>query len=185
MRRTVLEQAVVVGVGSLAPAVIGVVAGLRRQDRLAIVVEGNFAIIIGDRFVWFHARRLTPSGEAARIGTVDGVTSSPPGPSPYSPQGSDEQIWRRPVSGAGQPPPPPVAPSAPAYSGPPPTIPPRAGWRPRLLMQVPEARTLPAQDDAVLDEQERSARTITYGVGMMAGAIALIVLFVICGRVLF
>jgi hypothetical protein len=114
------------------------------------------------------------------------VTSSPPGPSPYSPQGSDEQIWRRPAAGGQQGPPPPVsAPPARPYTGPPPTIPPRPGWRPRVLVQVPEARMLPAQDDTEMDEQDRSARTITYGIGMMAGAIALIVMFVLCGRVLF
>jgi hypothetical protein len=54
-----------------------------------------------------------------------------------------------------------------------------------MLIEVPPARTLPEQSDAVLDERERSQRTVTYGVGMMAGAIALIVLFVLCGRALF
>ncbi len=44
---------------------------------------------------------------------------------------------------------------------------------------------MPPQDDAVLDEQDKAARTITYGVGMVAGAIALIVLIVLCGRALF
>jgi hypothetical protein len=53
------------------------------------------------------------------------------------------------------------------------------------LIQVPAARKLPAQDDDVLDEEERAARTVSYGVGMVAGAIALIVLIVLCGRVVF
>lgn len=64
-------------------------------------------------------------------------------------------------------------------------MPPTPGWRPRLLVQVPQARPLPEQNDAALDEQDKAARTITYGVGMLAGAIALIILFVLCGRALF
>jgi hypothetical protein len=108
-------------------------------------------------------------------------------PNPYSAQGSDEQMWRRPADGSGGTPPPypAAAKSASTYAGPPPTIPASKEWRPRTLIQVPAARSLPPQTDAVLDEQERSQRTVTYGVGMMAGAIALIVLFVLCGRALF
>jgi len=53
------------------------------------------------------------------------------------------------------------------------------------MIRVPPARALPPQDDVLLDEQERGARTVTYGVGMVAGAVALIVLIVLCGRVLF
>jgi hypothetical protein len=113
------------------------------------------------------------------------VTAQQPGPSPYSAQGSDEQIWRRPAGGGDGPPPISAPPAAAPYAGPPPTVQPSPGWRPRLLLQVPEARTLPEQDDAALDEQDRSARTITYGVGMLAGAIALIILIVLCGRALF
>ena len=36
-----------------------------------------------------------------------------------------------------------------------------------------------------LDAQEREARTITYGIGMVAGAVLLVVLLVLCGRALF
>jgi hypothetical protein len=53
------------------------------------------------------------------------------------------------------------------------------------VLQVPPARQLPPQDDAVIDGQEHQARTVTYGVAMIAGAVALIVLIVLCGRVLF
>jgi hypothetical protein len=104
-------------------------------------------------------------------------------PSPYSQQGSDEQLWRRPAS---EPPEtsPPIPPAA-SYTGPPPTRSAGPAWRPRTLIKVPPARQLPPQDDAALDEQERSARTVSYGVGMVAGAIALIVLIVLCGRVIF
>jgi hypothetical protein len=44
---------------------------------------------------------------------------------------------------------------------------------------------MPAQDASELDARDREARTVTYGVGMVAGAVLLIVLFVLCGRVLF
>jgi hypothetical protein len=53
------------------------------------------------------------------------------------------------------------------------------------MIEVPPAHTLPPQDDAALDEQEKEARTVTYGIGMVSGAIALIILIVLCGRVLF
>ena len=52
-------------------------------------------------------------------------------------------------------------------------------------MQPPPPRELPAQDDQALDTQEREARTLTYGVGMVAGAVLLVVLLVLCGRALF
>jgi hypothetical protein len=51
-------------------------------------------------------------------------------------------------------------------------------------VQVPPPHPLPAQDLDALDVQEQQARTITYGAGMVAGAILLIVLFVLCGRAL-
>ena len=124
----------------------------------------------------------------ARIDSVGTVTTQPgPVPSPYSQQGSDEQLWRRPPEAANQPPPAAATPSRPAtaYSGPPPTISAGPNWRPRTLIQVPAAHKLPPQDDTALDEQDRSARTVTYGVGMVAGAVALIVLIVLCGRIVF
>jgi hypothetical protein len=119
--------------------------------------------------------------------------TQPPGPSPYSQQGSDEQIWRRPDGGTPTNPalsvptsgPTSAQTSGPAYAGPPRGAPAPSNWRPPTLIQVPAARTLPDQSDAELDEQERSARTVTYGVGMITGAIALLLLFVICGRLVF
>ena len=100
----------------------------------------------------------------------------------------DDLQWRRPPEGGG---PTPGRPPAPAedepepYTGPPPTTPPPPDWRPRLLVQPPPPRELPAQDDEALDTQEREARTLTYGVGMVAGAVLLVVLLVLCGRALF
>lgn len=106
-------------------------------------------------------------------------------PSPYSQQGSDEQLWRRHPDGAGAETPQPSTPPVTPYDGPPPTVFAGPDWRPRTLIQVPAARTLPEQDDAEVDQQERSARTVSYGVGMLAGAIVVIVLIVLCGRIVF
>ncbi|PRX24426.1 hypothetical protein CLV67_102201 [Actinoplanes italicus] len=44
---------------------------------------------------------------------------------------------------------------------------------------------MPPQDFEALDEAEGSARTVTYGVGLVAGAIALIVVCLLCARVVF
>ncbi len=73
----------------------------------------------------------------------------------------------------------------PPYQGPPRSAPPPHGWRPRLLVQPPAPRALPGQNLGEIETREHEARVITYGVGMLAGAILLIVLFVLCGRVVF
>jgi hypothetical protein len=44
---------------------------------------------------------------------------------------------------------------------------------------------MPTQDMDALDEAEGSARTITYGVGLVAGAIALILICMLCARAIF
>ncbi len=62
---------------------------------------------------------------------------------------------------------------------------PPAGWRPPVVVQSPPPRALPPQDLAGLEEEEQRARTITYGVAMVAGAIILVLLLVLCGRALF
>jgi hypothetical protein len=102
----------------------------------------------------------------------------------------DDLQWRRPPAGSGTPAPGAAAPSVPQptpppYSGPPPTVAPPPDWRPRLLIQPEPPRRLPAQNLAAIDAREREARTITYGIGMVAGAVLLVVLLVLCGRVLF
>jgi hypothetical protein len=35
---------------------------------------------------------------------------------------------------------------------------------------------------AALDAQEKEERTLTYGIGLVAGAILLVVLLILCGR---
>ncbi|MEV6526795.1 translation initiation factor 2 [Longispora sp. NPDC051575] len=96
-----------------------------------------------------------------------------------------DDYWRRPASGQPEPPAPPARPTPPAYTGPPPSTPPPPGWRPPTIVEIPPARQLPAQEHRVLDAEERAARTITYGVGMMAGAVALVLVLILCGRTLF
>ena len=63
--------------------------------------------------------------------------------------------------------------------------PPPPDWRPPVLAQPPAPRSLPAQDEAALDEQESAARSMTYGIGLVAGAILLIVSCLLCSRLLF
>jgi hypothetical protein len=101
---------------------------------------------------------------------------------------ADEQ-WRRPTvygpPGESEPPAvAPVAPQSPPYAGPPPTSAPPDGWRPPTVVQPAEPRTLPAQDVPGIEANEQQARTITYGVGLVAAAVLLVVLFVLCGRAL-
>ena len=104
-------------------------------------------------------------------------------PGPYT-EGSNEQ-WRRPKPGM-EPPaeraaevPPPV------YSGPPPTVPAPSNWRPPTMVTIPAPRQLPPQDPSVIEGTERRALVATYGVGMIAGAVGLLVLIILCGRVIF
>lgn len=118
----------------------------------------------------------------------------PSGPDPYGQGGSprphdwDEQQWRRPAGaepGDERPGEAPQGATEQPYQGPPraPQVP--GAWRPPTVIQPPAARSLPAQDADVLDAAERRARTITHGVGMIAGAILLLVLAVLCGRLIF
>ncbi|GII21275.1 hypothetical protein [Planosporangium mesophilum] len=119
-------------------------------------------------------------------------------PSPYgsgpenvtgrpAPVVDDEAQWRRPPDGT---PPPAPADPAPAgrpasYPGPPPTIPPPAGWRPPLVVQAPPPRSLPPQDPLGLDQAEGRARTLTFGIAMVSGAVMVVLVLVLCGRALF
>ena len=73
----------------------------------------------------------------------------------------------------------------PGYQGPPRQGQPSPQWRPPTIAQPPPPRALPPQDLAALDDAEGSARTVTYGIGMVAGAIALILMCLLCARVIF
>jgi len=72
----------------------------------------------------------------------------------------------------------------PLYAGPPRTQPPPLGWRPPMVVQPPVPRHLPPQDPARLDADERGARTLTLGIGMIGGAVVLIVTCMLCSRLL-
>ncbi|MCO8272508.1 translation initiation factor 2 [Actinoplanes sp. TRM 88003] len=99
----------------------------------------------------------------------------------------DDAYWQRPDPNTpGEPdrPAPEPAPG-PTYPGPPRTPPPSAHWRPPTIASPPPPRSLPPQDMDALDESEGSARTVTYGVGLVAAAIALILLCLLCARFLF
>ncbi|WP_412540415.1 translation initiation factor 2 [Longispora sp. K20-0274] len=96
-----------------------------------------------------------------------------------------DEYWRRPAPGQPDRPAVPDRPAAPEYTGPPPSTPPPPGWRPPTIVQVPPAREMPRQEHSALDEEERVGRTITYGVGMVAGAVMVVLILVMCGRALF
>src|SRR5690349_8174998 len=97
----------------------------------------------------------------------------------------DDGEWERPVDGT---PPPghgyPVTPAS-GYTGPPRAAPPPPGWRTPVVVQPSGPRALPPQDPDRLDAEEQSARTLTYGVAMVAGAVMFLLILVLCGRTLF
>ncbi|MBB2945955.1 hypothetical protein FB565_005713 [Actinoplanes lutulentus] len=71
------------------------------------------------------------------------------------------------------------------YAGPPRTDPPAPNWRPPTIAYPPPPRGMPGQDIDALDEAEGSARTVTYGVGLVAGAVSVILVCLLCARVFF
>jgi hypothetical protein len=97
----------------------------------------------------------------------------------------DDAYWQRPDPDSPAPPPKPAAKPEPEYQGPPPSTPPPPNWRPPTINQLPPPRALPPQDMDALDEAEGSARTVTYGVGLVAGAIAVILMCLLCARAIF
>jgi len=99
--------------------------------------------------------------------------------------GDADDYWRRPPADAGRATPPAADVPEPTYTGPPPTHPPPRGWRTPQVMRPAPPRVLPGQDLPGLDYAERGARTVTLGIGMIAGAIMLILSCLLCSRVLF
>ncbi len=95
----------------------------------------------------------------------------------------EDAYWRRPAEDE------PTHPAGPTresvgYEGPPRPAQPPPYWSTPVVQQPPAARELPPQDHERLDAQEQAARTVTYGVAMLAGAVAFILLLVICAGVL-
>ncbi|MGA8117175.1 MAG: translation initiation factor 2 [Actinocatenispora sp.] len=110
---------------------------------------------------------------------------------PTEPQddGADS-YWRRPVDGGpgahgGPVAQPPVGPRPEPYVGPPPTVPPPSPhWRPPVVVPTSPPRTMPAQDHGRLDAEERAARTVSHGIGLVAGAVVLVLLITVCARLI-
>ncbi|MEE6259483.1 translation initiation factor 2 [Plantactinospora sonchi] len=101
---------------------------------------------------------------------------------------ADDAFWRRPTGPPADPPRPPVEPAGgagPRYAGPPPSSMPPPEWQPALHVQPSPPRALPAQDLPALDTAESNARTLTYGIGMVGGAVVLVLMCLLCSRVLF
>jgi hypothetical protein len=99
---------------------------------------------------------------------------------------SDDAYWRRPPEGSQAPPsPPPAAPASVPYTGAPRSTPPPHGWRPPVVETPAPPRRLPAQDPERIDREEQAATILTRGLGLFAGAVMLVLLFILCGRALF
>ncbi len=71
------------------------------------------------------------------------------------------------------------------YTPPPPTVPPPAGWQPPRLLTPAAPRELPDQDHAAIDRAEERARAVTAVVGIIATAVVIALLLVLCGRLVF
>jgi hypothetical protein len=52
-------------------------------------------------------------------------------------------------------------------------------------VQAPPPRRLPPQDPLSLNQAEERARTFTYGIAMVSGAVMFVLVLVLCGRALF
>jgi hypothetical protein len=53
------------------------------------------------------------------------------------------------------------------------------------VLRLADPRRLPLQDHARIDEDEARARTVTLGVGIVAGAIFLVAMCALCARLVF
>ncbi|MEV0713089.1 translation initiation factor 2 [Asanoa sp. NPDC050611] len=99
----------------------------------------------------------------------------------------DDASWQRPGPGSEPPAPERTGEAVPptGYAGPPPTQQPPAGWRPPTYLQPPPPRQLAPQDIDKIEAQEKDARTLTYGVGLVAAAVMVVLSCLLCSRVLF
>lgn len=156
---------------------------------------------------------MSTNDDAWRRPPGDTVAGSPPPAQPSRPPASQPQqtpqtprtprpedaAWARPPGGA-VPDPDATSPTGGAaspeagvadaasgidYTGPPPTNPPPPNWRPPLVAEPNPPGTLPEQDHDRIDVEEQAARTLTTGIGLVAGAILLVLLLVLCARAVF
>ncbi|MGC4865158.1 hypothetical protein ACLQ3B_06975 [Micromonospora sp. DT53] len=117
----------------------------------------------------------------------DAVADQSPAPATTPPSGPTNQPPHAPTS---QPPSGHTSPASTGrtssgYSGPPPSLPPPAGWRPPVHLQPAPPRQLPPQDMADLDAAEQRSQRVTYGFGAAAGVVLLVLLCLLCSRVIF
>ncbi|WP_344087470.1 translation initiation factor 2 [Luedemannella helvata] len=96
----------------------------------------------------------------------------------------DDAYWRRPAE-EGDPQRPAADADRPTYTGPPPSNPPPTGWRPEHITQPPPPRSLPPQDHDRIDTAEARAKGLTLGVAILAGAVLIVLVCVLCARFLF
>jgi hypothetical protein len=123
------------------------------------------------------------------------VPSEPAPPAPRPAPRPEDTAWARPpagqavhagaaggssANGTG-----PATPVTPEYAGPPRSNPPPAAWRPPIVAEPPPPGTLPEQDHDRIDVEEQAARTLTTGIGLVAGALCLVLLLVLCARAVF
>ncbi|WP_089021741.1 hypothetical protein [Micromonospora coriariae] len=96
-----------------------------------------------------------------------------------------DDYWRRPGTGGEEAPDHAAAAPASGYAGPPPSVPPPAGWRPPVHLEPAPPRRLPPQDMAGLDVAEQRAQRVTYGFGAAVGVVLVVLVCLLCSRVLF
>lgn len=102
------------------------------------------------------------------------------------PDDGGDEYWRRPAEGAesqGAGPVEPARPEPVEYTGPPTSTPPPPGWKPPVVVPTPPPRAMPEQDQQVMDANEGSTKAVTYGVGIFAAAVVLVLIFIVCARV--
>jgi hypothetical protein len=126
------------------------------------------------------ARRAEAGRAPAALVASDGVTTPSGGSTP-------DDYWRRPGTGGDGAPDQAAAAPAPAsgYAGPPPSVPPPAGWRPPVHLEPAPPRRLPPQDMAGLDAAEQRAQRVTYGFGAAVGVVLVVLVCLLCSRVIF
>lgn len=131
-----------------------------------------------DDSFWRQPAIPPAGGPEAPPADPPGGPGAPPAPTFPGPPSVDRHQVVRPAG------PPPPAPSA-NYPGPPRNPVPSPQWQPPVYVQPAPPRPLPAQDVPALEAAEGSARTLTYGVGLIAGAVLLVVMCLLCSRLLF
>jgi hypothetical protein len=115
-----------------------------------------------------------------------GTAADPPVPVvPPAPLPPPDPAWARPARSPEPPKPPADRTEFFDYGGPPPSNPPPPTWRPPLVNEPPAPRQLPIQDHERLDIEEQAAHTLSQGIGMVVGAIALVLVLILCARAVF